>query len=90
MNRQIRAIVEQSFDDGRWRRAEMISNLEERERIIADRIRMAGQQFGLYPEIVAEVLAELELGATPSSEERALIRHNFVNLMDRLGGGGTV
>lgn len=67
------------------------ASLLSREDAIADSLRMAGVQFGLYPQIVAEVLAEVEMGTPPNEEERALIRAQFVNLMEELrrqhGGG---
>ena len=66
--------------------AVLVASLVEREAEVADRLRMAGLQFGLYPEIVAEVLAEVGMGHPVSEEERAMIRQQFVNLMTRLRG----
>lgn len=55
-----------------------------REDGMADHLRLAAQQFGMYPEIVAEVMAEVGLGTPVSDEARMLIRNNFVTLMRRL------
>jgi len=63
---------------------------ELRERLIAreDNMRdvmfMAGQQFGLFPQIVAEVLAEVGLGTPKSTAEREMIRTSFNQLMEAL------
>lgn len=66
----------------------VLDNLEAalvaREDGIADVLRLAGQQFGLMPEIVAEVLAEVGLGTPPDEVTRDLIRTNYVALMERL------
>lgn len=62
----------------------LIGRLVDREESAADHLRLAAIQFGLFPEIVAEVLAEAGLGAPLTAEHRALIRSNFVALMERL------
>ena len=56
--------------------------LVNREDQMRDVLHLAGQQFGLYPQIVAEVLAEVGLGTPPSETERAMIRRNFDDLME--------
>lgn len=66
--------------------AVLVASLVQREVELADRLRMAGLQFGLYPEIVAEVLAEVGMGEPVSEEERLMIRTQFVALMERLRG----
>jgi len=62
-----------------------------REETMADMMRMAGLQFGLYPEIVSEVFAEIGIGNPIDDATRAMIRQQFVMLMERLqaehGGG---
>jgi hypothetical protein len=58
--------------------------LIEREDTIADQLRMAGMQFGLFPQIVAEVLAEVGLGTPPSPEARQEIRNQFTALMEEI------
>ena len=55
-----------------------------REDNMADYFRLAAQQFGMYPEIVAAVIVDAGLGTPPSDAEKTLIRTNFVNLMARL------
>ena len=62
----------------------LINALTEREQAIADMLRMAGQQFGLYPQIVAEVLAEVELGGPTPEPQRTMIRTQFNELMDAI------
>jgi hypothetical protein len=80
----IEEMVLASYSDGRWRRGDLIAALTRREDEMADSLRLAAQRFGLYPEIVAEVLAEVGLGTPPSPEARQMIHDNFVNLMERL------
>jgi len=58
--------------------------LQDREDRIVGHLHMAGMQFGLYPQIVAEVLATVGLGTPPTVEGRALIRQQFVTLMEEL------
>lgn len=55
-----------------------------REDEMADNLRLMAIQFGLYPEIVAECLAQVGLGAPLSEEMRALVHTNFTQLMERL------
>lgn len=64
--------------------SQLAQHLRAREDNMADQLRMAGAQFGLFGEIVAEVVAQLGLGTPPSPEERQVIRHNFTSLMERL------
>ena len=45
---------------------------------------MAGAQFGVYPEIVAKVLMDLELGTPPTPEVARMIQQQFIDLMERL------
>lgn len=59
--------------------------LVEREDAAADFLRMAGRQFGLFPQIVAEVLTEAGLGTTPPPELRDLIHRQFHQLMEEIG-----
>ena len=84
MSASIKALVDGSYVDGRFHKGRLTRELVAREDFIADQLRAAGAQFGMYPEIVAEVLAEVGLGSPLTTEERALIRANFVNLMERL------
>jgi hypothetical protein len=65
-------------------RAALILALIEREEMIADVLRLAGVQFGLFPEIVAEVLAQVEMGRPISTEQRVMVHSNFHALMQRL------
>jgi hypothetical protein len=55
-----------------------------REDAMAEVMFLAGMQFGLFPQIVAEVLAEVGLGTPKSDEEREMIRRSFLNLMEAL------
>lgn len=62
----------------------LLEALTERENGIGDILRLAGAQFGMYPEIVAEILAEAGLGSPSPEAERAMIRSQFIALMERL------
>lgn len=64
--------------------ADLEAALVEREEAMADILRLAGAQFGLFPEIVAEVLAQVGIGRPISTEQRAMIHANFHALMERL------
>jgi hypothetical protein len=55
--------------------------LLEREDAQADLLRTAGGQFGLFPEIVAEVITEIGIGTPPDEVTREFIRSNFTNRM---------
>jgi hypothetical protein len=65
-------------------RQQMYESLVAREDNMRDVMFMAGQQFGLFPQIVAEVLAEVGLGTPKSDEERLMIRASFNQLMEQL------
>lgn len=65
-------------------RDRLVAALTAREDALADVLRLAGVQFGLYPELVAEVLASVGLGTPPSPEMRELIRVNFTARMEQL------
>lgn len=69
----------------------LTSALIERENVMADMLRMAGMQFGLYPQIVAEVFAEVGVGSPVDETQRTMIRQQFTALMEELqrqhGGG---
>lgn len=58
--------------------------LVNREDAMAEVMHLAGAQFGLFPQIVAEVLAEVGLGTPRSDEEREMIRRSFNELMENL------
>lgn len=64
--------------------ARLHASLLNREEAKCDLLRLAGAQFGLYPQIVAQVLAEVGLGFPIPDEQRALIRQQFVALMEQL------
>jgi len=55
-----------------------------REDRMADILRGAGAQFGMYPQIVAEVFTSVGVGSPVSEEERAMIHNNFVVLMTQM------
>lgn len=58
--------------------------LTAREDLLASSLHMAGVQFGLYPAVVAEVIASIGLGSTPTDDERLLIRRNFIDTINSL------
>jgi hypothetical protein len=62
----------------------LIAALTEREDRMADLLRMAGHQFGLYPWIVAEVFAQVGIGTAPDTTTRAMIRVQFEQGMEEL------
>lgn len=62
----------------------LTADLAGREDEIADNLRLAAIQFGLFPEIVAKVLTDIGLGTPPSEQGKAMIEANFKALMDRL------
>lgn len=63
---------------------ELFMTLRAREDNMADIFRLAGMQFGLFPFIVSEVIAQVGLGTPPSEEERDLIRRAYVEGMEEL------
>lgn len=62
----------------------LIARLTEREDTLADRLRVAGTQFGLFPAIVAEVLCDIGLGTPPDPETRDHIHRQFLAQMEEL------
>lgn len=65
-------------------KAALTTALLAREDEVADRLRLIGAQFGMFPQIVAEALAEVGLGTPLSPEERALVHSQFHLLMTQL------
>lgn len=65
-------------------KALMRARLYAREDAMVEVMHLAGVQFGLFPEVVAEVLAEVGIGTPKTGQERELIRSNFTRLMVRL------
>ena len=61
--------------------AAMTDFLMQREDQIAETLRVAGSQFGLFPEIVAEVLTEIGIGTPPDDTTREFIKQNFIARM---------
>ena len=82
--RPIEQIVNASLRDGKVHRTELIRNLTAREESLADFFRLAASQFGMYPEIVAKVLADSGIGEPISNEQYQHLQRNFVALMERL------
>lgn len=58
--------------------------LMQREEAMADVLRQAGMQFGLFPQIVAEVLAQVEMGEPITSTQREMIHAQFHALMEQI------
>jgi hypothetical protein len=69
-------------------RNDLVAALVERENAALDMVRVAGMNFGLFPQIVAEVLAESGLGTPLSEDERAMIHTQYVTLIQHLQEGG--
>lgn len=66
----------------------LVSALQERDQAVADYLRIIGSNFGMYPQIVAEALAEVGLGLPLSTEERALIHSAYHQLINELNQQG--
>ena len=67
---------------------EMVTRaLVEREEGIADIMRVAGQSFGLLPQIVAEVFAQIHFGAPITDEHRQLVHQQFHTVIDQIRRG---
>ena len=62
---------------------ELVQALVDREQAMADTLRQAGMQFGLFPQIVAEVLAQVEMGEPIPTVERSMIHSQFHLLMEQ-------
>jgi hypothetical protein len=78
----IESVVRQHYDDPATPPPEaLVQALVERENTMADMFRMAGIQFGLYPQIMAEVFAEVGIGSPISPEQRQMVRTQFIALM---------
>ena len=61
----------------------LLAALYEREDSIATALHLLGAQFGLYPEIVAEVITNAVMLGTPVPEEqRTHVRQQFVARME--------
>jgi len=60
------------------------SVLVAREDMIVDALNMAGAQFGLFPQIVALVLADVGLGTPVTTEQHEFLRRQFSTLMQQL------
>lgn len=60
----------------------LITALMAREDEIADALRLAGQQYGVYPQIVAEVFAEVGIGSPVPEPQRSMIHSQYVQLME--------
>lgn len=63
---------------------EMIAALQDREDNMADLIRLAGVQFGTFPELVAKVLMDVGLGTPPDEALRNHINEQFAGRMEWL------
>jgi|SRR5262245_21234074 len=73
-----------THDQYRDAREELQAALTAREDAMADVLRLAGVQYGLFPQIVAEVLAEVGLGTPLDDTARDHVRANYVALMQQL------
>lgn len=63
----------------------LLAALYQREDAISDALRALGAQFGLHPEIVADVVTNVvALGSPVPQETHQLIRAQFIALMERL------
>lgn len=65
-------------------RTELLTILIDREDNMADFLRLAGIQFGLFPQIVAKVLMDCGMGKPVDDTTRALINAQFTATMEEL------
>lgn len=76
------AVVHEHYGSGE---EALLAALTAREDVVADALRLMATQFGLYPEIVAEVVTNaIRLGTPVPEETHQHIRNQFVALMQRL------
>lgn len=80
----IEEVVNQHMQHLDAHRLPLIAALVAREQAMADQIRQAGMMFGLYPQIVAEVLAEIEMGEPITSAQRQMVHAQFNYLMSQI------
>lgn len=65
-------------------RTALVGELTGRDEALADVLRLAANQFGLYPEIVEEMFCQTGLGGPYDSEQRERARTAYRALMERL------
>lgn len=65
----------------------LTARLVEREEQVADVLRLAGQSYGVLPQIMAEVFAQIRLGTPISTEQRALIHSQYHRVIDAIHRG---
>ena len=80
-NVTIADIVGRWVNDGKQPPEALTNALIAREEAMAGMLRMAGMQFGMYPQIVAEILAEVQMGEPISGDQREMVRVQFNDLM---------
>lgn len=80
--KSIQEIVSEHNDKTTVEDAEALTSaLLEREDEMADHLRLAAINFGLYPQIVAKVLMDVGVGTTVSEEARVMINAQFVAII---------
>jgi hypothetical protein len=80
----IKALLEEQTWLNETQRTTLEVLLVDRENKMADQFRMAGMQFGMFPQIIAEVFAEVGIGSPIDETERTFIRAQFIALMEEL------
>lgn len=81
----IREVIDSVTDEhGAIDMENLVSALMAREDNMADILRLAGAQFGMYPFIVAEVLRQVGIGTPMSEEEQTMIHEAYVAGMNAL------
>lgn len=80
----IEEVVNAHIREGQVYRSALIRALQEREDAMADNIRLAGVQFGAYPELTAKVLMDIGLGTPPSPEAQEHINTQFAGRLEWL------
>lgn len=60
----------------------LVEALLAREDEMADMLRLAGVQFGVYPAIVAKVFKDVGIGTPPTEDVGKMIDAQFVALME--------
>lgn len=79
--------IEQATIDGVINDVVLRALLVAREDNVCDYLRLAAAQFGMFPELVAEIIAGIGIGTPLSAEERQIVRNNFIEKMRTIAEG---
>jgi len=60
---------------------DLVRQLTDREEMLADYLRLAGIQFGVFPQIMAKVFMDAGLGRSIPESQQAMVNRQFTELM---------